>query len=167
MRRQKEHTVTRGQLTGRGINKTAAKTDLDHAIDWALESEKLHVEAVCKYVIVISRGLQGWSVVTVAPQDIATGGVKQCSQFIDATHTFDYVLQRARMNAAQSGWSRDEDEFAIADALKFRDELRREWLTWCTWQRCYQILKAAEVADNTAWRSAFDAQYYQPRIAAA
>jgi hypothetical protein len=53
-RQPKTVSVHRGNLTGHGVNKTAAKADLEAQIDWLLEQTSAAVEVRFGHVIIVT-----------------------------------------------------------------------------------------------------------------
>jgi hypothetical protein len=112
-------------------------------------------------VIVVNKTLTGWQTMLLSPGDVAMHGTqKSCSSF-QGFSSFERVLQGARLHAAQNAWTAEGNDFDLCDAAGLEDNARTELLRWCTWQRCYRILRGAELTENTAHQSASSAVWFR------
>src|SRR3982074_1273496 len=144
-RQPKTVCVHRGNLTGHGLNKSAANADLEAQIDWLLQQTGAAVEVRFGHVIIVTANptAAAYEYTIIWPDDLYHHGkVKHATVCVGKIDRAE-AIQAARSHAAQAAWNPycKDDQFIGQSGL---DERRsRDLADWIGWQRRYQTFKAA------------------------
>jgi hypothetical protein len=152
-RQPKTVSVHRGNLSGHGLNKTAAKVDLEAQIDWLLEQHGAAVEVRFGHVIIVTTNpaAAAHEYTIIWPDDLyhhgKTKAATGCVGNIDRAE----AIQSARSHVAQAAWNPycKDDQFIGQTGLD--DRRCRDLADWIGWQRRYQAFKAAGKTDQEAF----------------
>lgn len=112
------HTVTRGNVDGRGTTKSAAKADLDKHVDFLCQHGNGGATLECRYglLIVVAAYSEGFQYTIIDPSTLTHGKVfwSSCTFFADDTAE---ALNDARFAACQRAWALDVPDDAAFVAL--------------------------------------------------
>jgi hypothetical protein len=152
-RQPKTVSVRRGNLGGQGVNKTAAKADLEAQIDWLLQQTGAAVEVRFGHVIIVAANsaAAAHEYTIIWPDDLYHHGKTKhatvCVGNIDRAE----AIQAARSHVAQAAWNPycNDDQFIGQTGLE--DCRSRDLADWIGWQRRYQTFKSAGKTDQEAF----------------
>ena len=150
MRKKRNYFASHASLTGQGASKQEANADLERQIDWALEHRSPYVEVRFGQLIVIAADASGWHSALVRQDDLATHGFKPCWTMCGQGE-FEPILRSARLNAAQSAWSRDAMDAEIVEQAGLDKSGQGELQSWIGFQRKYAEAKSIGKTDGEAF----------------
>jgi hypothetical protein len=161
-RQPKTVSVHRGNLTGQGVNKPAAKADLEAQIDWLLDQPGAAVEVRFGHVIIVTANpaAAAHEYTIIWPEDLAHHGKTKAATVCVGRLDRGQAIQAARSHVAQAAWNPacNDDQFLGRTGLD--DRRCRDLADWIGWQRRYQTFKSAGKSD----REAFDLASGRPTI---
>lgn len=149
MRRTKVVRVHRGNLTGEGPNKTAAKADLKNQIDWLSNAGNVFVEKRYHLLIIVAPIGGGWETKVMDPAEAEHGKPVWFSN-LHGPEDRASVIDSCRLHAAHNAWTHDTNDFEHVALSGCSLDLQRELTRWCKFQRDYKALKDAGKTDQEA-----------------
>jgi hypothetical protein len=152
-RQPKTAYAHRGNLTGHGLNKTAAKADLEAQIDWLLEQTGAAVEVRFGHVIIVAANpaAAAHEYTIIWPDDLYHHGKTKAATVCVGNIDRAEAIQAARSHVAQAAWNPycKDDQFIGQTGLD--DRRSRDLADWIAWQPRYQTFKSAGKTDQEAF----------------
>jgi hypothetical protein len=145
--------VHRGNLTGHGRNKTAAKADLEEQINWLLEQHGAAVEVRFGHVIIVTANpaAAACEYTIIWPDDLYHHGKTKAATVCVGNIDRAEAIQAARSHVAQAVWNPYCNDNQFLGHTGLDDRRSRDLADWIGWQRRYQAFKAAGKTDQEAF----------------
>jgi hypothetical protein len=152
-RQPKTVSVHRGNLSGHGLNKTAAKVDLEAQIDWLLEQHGAAVEVRFGHVIIVTTNpaAAAHEYTIIWPDDLYHHGKTKAATVCVGNIDRAEAIQSARSHVAQAAWNPYCNDNQFLGHTGLDDRRSRDLADWIGWQRRYQTFKSAGKTDQEAF----------------
>jgi hypothetical protein len=146
----------RGNLSGHGPNKTAAKADLEAQVDWLLEQHGATVEVRFGHVIIVAANpaAAAHEYTIVWPDDLYHHGKTKAATVCVGNSNRAEAIQAARSHVAQAVWNPYCNDNQFLGHTGLDDRRSHDLADWIGWQRRYQTFKSAGKTDQEAFNLA-------------